>query len=55
FAGLGQALIGGMTLGTFLTLLVVPLFYTFFDDFQLWVGDFINSFRRQPAGQALEG
>jgi len=34
---LGCALIGGLAAGTLLTLFVVPLFYTFVDDFQLWL------------------
>jgi len=36
FQSLGRALIGGMTTGTFLTLLVVPLFYTLIDDLRIW-------------------
>lgn len=38
--GLGRALIGGLTMGTILTLFVVPLFYTFVDDFQIWTKQF---------------
>lgn len=34
---LGCALIGGLAAGTLLTLFVVPLFYTFVDDFQAWL------------------
>jgi len=41
FQGLGRALIGGLTMGTLLTLLVVPLFYTLVDDFQQWAARFI--------------
>ena len=37
FASLGRALIGGLSVGTLLTLFVVPLFYTIIDDFQKWV------------------
>ncbi len=44
--GLGRSMIGGLTTGTFLTLFVVPLFYTFFDDLQVWargfIGDLLN-------------
>ena len=36
FAGLGRALIGGLTVGTILTLFVVPLFYSLLDDFRRW-------------------
>ena len=45
FAGLGRALIGGMSMGTVLTLYVVPLFYTLIDDFQLWCTGFIQDVR----------
>ena len=43
---LGCALIGGLTAGTFLTLFVVPLFYTFIDDFQVWVMGYLSSIAR---------
>jgi len=43
FAGLGQALSGGITVGTMLTLLVVPVFYTIADDMQRWTVDFLGS------------
>jgi HAE1 family hydrophobic/amphiphilic exporter-1 len=36
FTSLGRALIGGMTTGTILTLVVVPLFYTMIDDLGQW-------------------
>lgn len=36
FAGLGRALIGGLTAGTLLTLFVVPLFFSVLDDLQKW-------------------
>ena len=32
YAPMGRAMMGGMVVSTFFTLLVVPLFYTFFDD-----------------------
>ncbi len=32
FSGLGKALVGGLILGTILTLVVVPVFYTFIED-----------------------
>jgi HAE1 family hydrophobic/amphiphilic exporter-1 len=38
---LGCAMIGGLITGTFLTLLVVPLMYSFIDDLQVWLGRFI--------------
>lgn len=45
FAGLGRALIGGLTTGTLLTLVVVPLFYILIDDFQLWCRYYLGSLR----------
>jgi HAE1 family hydrophobic/amphiphilic exporter-1 len=45
FTSLGRALIGGMTTGTFLTLLVVPLFYTFIDDLRIWFLRFLRDVR----------
>ena len=35
--GLGRTLVGGLSMGTFLTLFLVPLFYSLFDDFKEWV------------------
>ncbi len=43
FAGLGRALIGGLTVGTLLTLFVVPLFYTLLDDLQHWTLNFLGN------------
>lgn len=43
FAGLGQALSGGITVGTMLTLFVVPVFYTIADDIQRWTVNFLGS------------
>lgn len=40
---LGRALIGGLTTGTVLTLVVVPLFYSLIDDFQKWFLEFAGS------------
>ena len=48
FSGLGRALIGGLTAGTMLTLFVVPIFYTMFDDFQRWLGSFLGSVLSLP-------
>ena len=39
---LGMSMIGGLTAGTFLTLLVVPLFYSLIDDVQDWYKRFIK-------------
>jgi HAE1 family hydrophobic/amphiphilic exporter-1 len=38
YTSFGLTLIGGLTTATLLTLLVVPVFYTFFDDAQLVAG-----------------
>ncbi len=37
YSPLGRAVIGGLTISTLLTLFVVPIFYTFFDDLGQWV------------------
>jgi len=47
FAGLGRALIGGLTVGTFLTLVVVPIVYSFFDDLQNWTYDYLGTLLRR--------
>lgn len=47
FAGLGRALIGGLTVGTFLTLVVVPVVYTFLDDLQGWTMNYLGNLRDQ--------
>ncbi len=41
FAGLGKALIGGLTTGTVLTLFIVPLFYALIDDLRTWFANLI--------------
>jgi Cu/Ag efflux pump CusA len=43
FAGLGRSLIGGLTTGTVLTLFVVPVFYTLFDDARAWFLAFFSN------------
>jgi len=40
---MGRTLVGGLTMGTFLTLFVVPLFYTIFDDLQQWGADYCGA------------
>jgi len=40
---LGRTLVGGMGLGTALTLVVVPLFYTLIDDLQIWTFAYLSS------------
>ncbi len=57
FAGLGQALIGGLTAGTLLTLVIVPIFFTMLDDFQHWAANFFGNLtgrRLHPAKVAEE-
>ncbi|NIA12895.1 MAG: hypothetical protein GWP08_02350 [Nitrospiraceae bacterium] len=49
---LGRALVGGLTSGTLLTLLVVPVFYTLIDDAKHWVGRYLAALAR--LGQRAE-
>jgi HAE1 family hydrophobic/amphiphilic exporter-1 len=35
YSPLGRAIMGGMLTSTFLTLIIVPLFYTLFDDLRV--------------------
>ena len=51
YTSFGLTLIGGLTTATLLTLLVVPVFYTFFDDAQLLTGRAI----RHALGTGPEG
>ncbi|MFP4501196.1 MAG: efflux RND transporter permease subunit [Candidatus Hydrogenedentota bacterium] len=46
FRGLGRAIIGGMTVGTMLTLLIVPLFYASIDDIRNWLSSFAADLSR---------
>lgn len=55
FAGLGKALAGGMTMGTMLTLFVVPWFYCMFDDIQQWLLNFLGSLRGRPVAPEARG
>lgn len=54
FSGLGKALVGGLFLGTILTLVVVPVFYTFIEDISNLIFKFMTSikiltaFKRKP-------
>lgn len=47
YAPMGRAIIGGLFVATFLTLLVVPVFYTLFDDFALFLRRLAGWFRRK--------
>jgi HAE1 family hydrophobic/amphiphilic exporter-1 len=54
YKSFGLTLIGGMTTATLLTLLVVPVFYTFFDDARLAVGRAIQGFLGRKRGPITE-
>ena len=47
YTSFGLTLIGGLTTATLLTLLVVPVFYTLFDDLGRAVTAFLNALRRR--------
>ena len=42
FVSLGRALIGGLAMGTILTLVIVPLLYTIIDDLREWSHRFVS-------------
>jgi multidrug efflux pump subunit AcrB len=46
---MGVAVVGGMVTSTFLTLLVIPVVYTLFSDFAIWLR---RVFRRAPRADA---
>jgi len=54
FAGLGRALIGGLTAGTLLTLFVVPLFFTLLDDLQRWAVNYFGTLAGLRSRQSTE-
>ncbi len=54
FAGLGRAMVGGLTIGTILTLVVVPLFYSLLDDLRRWCADFLGGLVHRNPAQAPE-
>jgi HAE1 family hydrophobic/amphiphilic exporter-1 len=55
YTSFGLTLIGGLTTATLLTLLVVPVFYTFFDDAQLVTGRAIrHALGAEPRGESAE-
>ena len=51
---MGRALVGGLTMGTVLTLFIVPLFYSAIDDLQHWFRDYFGALAGflQSAGPA---
>ncbi len=54
FAGLGQALIGGLTMGTLLTLIIVPVFYTIIDDMRVWTVNFLGNLAGRRADAPVQ-
>ena len=52
YTSFGLTLIGGLTTATLLTLLVVPVFYTLFDDLGSVVPAFLNALRRRVRSEA---
>jgi hydrophobic/amphiphilic exporter-1 (mainly G- bacteria), HAE1 family len=55
YKSFGLTLIGGMTTATLLTMLVVPVFYTFFDDARNFMAGFVRAPFRRKARQAGVG
>ncbi len=53
FRSLGLAFIGGLGIGTILTLVVVPLIYSLLDDFRKWSGEFVYSLTRLGSTGAI--
>jgi HAE1 family hydrophobic/amphiphilic exporter-1 len=54
YTSFGLTLIGGLTTSTLLTLLVVPIFYTFFDDAQLVTGRAVRHALGEPRAERAE-
>jgi HAE1 family hydrophobic/amphiphilic exporter-1 len=55
YTSFGLTLIGGLTTATLLTLLVVPVFYTLFDDLGATAGALLNALRSRGAVEAEVG
>lgn len=54
YAPLGRTMMGGLIMSTILTLLVVPLFYTFLDDLRLAIGRLVaQAFKKAPAADVV--
>ena len=49
YAPMGRAIIGGLLSATFLTLIVVPVFYTLFDEFGIFLGRIVTWLRGKKA------
>lgn len=54
YKSFGLTLIGGLTAATLLTLLVVPVFYTLFDDARLAVSRLLHGVLHHRAGETME-
>ena len=54
YAPLGRTMMGGLISSTFLTLLVVPLFYTFFDDLRMFIQRIVSSAFGRSAPEPLQ-
>ena len=50
YAPLGRTMMGGLLASTVLTLVIVPLFYTYFDDVRLQLQRLLASALSRPAG-----
>jgi hydrophobic/amphiphilic exporter-1 (mainly G- bacteria), HAE1 family len=51
-APMAHAVIGGLITSTLLTLVVVPVFYTYLDDFSRWVGARVKRWTSAPADRS---
>jgi HAE1 family hydrophobic/amphiphilic exporter-1 len=51
-APMAYAVIGGLITSTLLTLVVVPVVYTYLDDFSGWFGSWAMRFTKSPAEYA---
>ncbi len=53
-APMAHAVIGGLITSTLLTLIVVPVVYTYLDDFGAWAGAYVKRWTSEPADAAQE-
>ncbi len=53
-APMAHAVIGGLITSTLLTLVVVPVVYTYLDDFGAWAGAFVKRWTSAPEGHRAE-
>jgi len=52
-APMAHAVIGGLITSTLLTLIVVPVVYTFLDDFGAWAGAFVKRWTSEPVADEV--